>query len=702
MMHKSLHHPTMLTVDEEAPPFLEGPAISTLVKWDPSPEGQSPPLLPSMTSRFKITAIAILASLRFRRMILLKVHLVRGTPISRWRACSYAIVSITRLRTTLPQSQARRRKAVNHLLSMQRYPSRHVSHMLNVLKTYGHAVVFSHRLNSKLHERHLQCSPLNTALETISQMLCFKLDQALNAGKCKVLLHLSSSIASHLNIMRFVLDNFKNPLEMGAYKELSACYYTLKDLCRLLLACKQFIQDCTGFLPSHKVFAKLENIHTVKFILLDLFKCYQLLVVKFEGFVSSICDPLVQEFAWDCKPPSLPGSCMGHYLYLQAEQDLCHVLTRLEKDPKSYWSTFMSSWKNVLNAAEDMALRGLLLARLSYPSVENEEVEFLKKGLCVDKKYIRHVRFLGSGSYGTVDEVLCFGEKYAMKTIKGIRTIEDANEAVIQARLHHPNIVNLMWYTLDFESPDTLSLLMDLMTCSLEDFIEQQIHKTRGKLFNYPLVPLHIMMQIAKAMVYLHSQDIMHRDLKAANVLVDATSYVDAFNEGYVNVKVADFGLSKVKRMGSQNTMNTRKVGTKYWRAPEVFWEEPAFRTDDLMLLSSTEAAGSSSNHSPNYSFSADVYSFAMTCYEIITGKKPFADLLENGMTERVLKERIVKLNERPGLPHDLHPGLKDLIEQCWDGTPENRPTFEAICQRLDEIKDEFVFGSHPQSGKKL
>ncbi|KAI5081003.1 hypothetical protein GOP47_0004186 [Adiantum capillus-veneris] len=505
---------------------------------------------------FKVAVLAAIACHRFHRTLWLSRRLLRGTPVSRLRSCVLVIVSLERLRSTLPLHRARRTK---YLLSMQRYSSSHH----NAFRSYGCAIVFCLKLVHKLHERHTQCDPLQIAIDTISEALNFKLEQGINSGKCKVLLEVFSSISSLLVIMRFVLDNLKHPLDMGAYKGLSACYYSLKELCRMLKMCKQYIQDCSGSVPSRQVFAKLENVHTIKFLLLDLYKQYQLLVLKFDGFANSICDTVAKEFAWDCSPPCLPGSFMGHYLQLQAEKDLSEVLAKLKRHPKSLWSILMGSWRNILNPAEDIVLGKLLLERLKYPITEYGDVEYLKGGMFVDKKHIKLVRFLGSGTYGKVEEVLCFGEKYAMKTIKGLRAVEDANEAVIQARLHHPNIVKLMWYTRNFDSQNSLSLLMDLMVTSLEDYIEQQAYSsTRSRLFHFPLVSLNIMMQIAKAMRYLHSQG---------------------------------------EACGKPNS--TAFVEGGYW------------------LLEGTR----------------DVYSFAMTCYEIITGRKPFSGFLEDGMKHKLL-----------------------------------------------------------------
>lgn len=198
MMPKSFHLPTIARAGSSRP----ASSNSIAIKWDPSPEEYEPPPLPSTASRFKISALTIVAALRFRRMRLMKVRLLRGTPLSRLRSCVYVLISITRLRTTLPLRRARRRQ---YLLSLQRHPVLHSKYMLHAFRSYGRAIVFCHRVVQKLHEKHVQCFPLETALVTISEALNSKLDQAINAGKCKVLLEVfSSSILSHLVIMRVV------------------------------------------------------------------------------------------------------------------------------------------------------------------------------------------------------------------------------------------------------------------------------------------------------------------------------------------------------------------------------------------------------------------------------------------------------------------------------------------------------------------
>jgi serine/threonine protein kinase len=81
---------------------------------------------------------------------------------------------------------------------------------------------------------------------------------------------------------------------------------------------------------------------------------------------------------------------------------------------------------------------------------------------------------------------------------------------------------------------------------------------------------------------------------------------------------------------------------------------------------------------------SADVYSFAMTCYEVLTGKEPFADELQNFQNRASVVSSIVSGDHlRPVLPGDLSPTLAKLIHSCWHDDPQQRPTFTEICSLL-------------------
>ena len=82
---------------------------------------------------------------------------------------------------------------------------------------------------------------------------------------------------------------------------------------------------------------------------------------------------------------------------------------------------------------------------------------------------------------------------------------------------------------------------------------------------------MDIILQMAKGMSYLHEKKIAHRDLKPANVLVHKIMVDELHKDNYVNVKLADFGLSKMDAHSNISETLSQGVGTRLYKAPELF-----------------------------------------------------------------------------------------------------------------------------------
>jgi serine/threonine protein kinase len=76
-----------------------------------------------------------------------------------------------------------------------------------------------------------------------------------------------------------------------------------------------------------------------------------------------------------------------------------------------------------------------------------------------------------------------------------------------------------------------------------------------------------MMLQIGQGMLYLHENRVVHRDLKAQNILVKSRKDGDTT---YLYAKVADFGLSKTKEKSSSYSNLTSNIGTTRWMAPKL------------------------------------------------------------------------------------------------------------------------------------
>jgi hypothetical protein len=129
--------------------------------------------------------------------------------------------------------------------------------------------------------------------------------------------------------------------------------------------------------------------------------------------------------------------------------------------------------------------------------------------------------------------------------------------------------------------------------------------------------------------------------LKSLNVLLDAEC----------RIRICDFGFSRY----STDVPMTQNLGTAHWMAPELLCE------------------------CPTYTSKVDVYAYGIVLWELATGMPPYIGQKGKAVTVRVKEEDI-----RPVLPPDLNPATRDLITQCWDRDPDNRPTFDDIVSRWE------------------
>ena len=150
---------------------------------------------------------------------------------------------------------------------------------------------------------------------------------------------------------------------------------------------------------------------------------------------------------------------------------------------------------------------------------------------------------------------------------------------------------------------------------------------------------------IARGMQFLHSCQIVHRDLKSLNVLLDKNN----------RIRICDFGFS---RHATEESLMTQNIGTPHWMAPEV-------------LATDT-----------NYSSKVDVYAFGIVLWELATSHTPY-----KGMDAQQIIAQVLHNDLRPTMPSDINPGMRDLITQCWDRNPDIRPTFDEIVRRIQSTE---------------
>jgi serine/threonine protein kinase len=195
------------------------------------------------------------------------------------------------------------------------------------------------------------------------------------------------------------------------------------------------------------------------------------------------------------------------------------------------------------------------------------------------------------------------------------------------------------------------AFLMEKDHYDLRNLIERQMGSISGN--NYGLFPKEeaelIMYDVALGVNWLHSRGIIHRHLKASNVLVRELHNGWPKWHGFV----ADYECS------------VGVVGTRFFRAPKI-------------LQACKD--GTASWKSEVFSTTADAYSFGMTCYEILTGKLPFEDYPFSVST---LIDLVINQHLRPEVPKYVENWACELLRMCWQCDPIARPSFGEILDLL-------------------
>ncbi|XP_022136159.1 serine/threonine-protein kinase STY46 isoform X2 [Momordica charantia] len=277
---------------------------------------------------------------------------------------------------------------------------------------------------------------------------------------------------------------------------------------------------------------------------------------------------------------------------------------------------------------------------------EPDRVEIPTDGTDVWEINPRHLKFehkVASGSYGDLYKGTYCSQEVAIKVLKPERVNSDmqsefAQEVYIMRKVRHKNVVQFIGAC---TKPPSLCIVTEFMSGgSVYDYL----HKQKGT-FRLPSL-LKVAIDVSKGMNYLHQNNIIHRDLKAANLLMDENEVV----------KVADFGVARVK---SQSGVMTAETGTYRWMAPEVIEHKP-------------------------YDHKADVFSFGIVLWELLTGKLPYEFL-----TPLQAAVGVVQKGLRPTIPKHTNPKLAELLERCWQQDPSSRPDFSEIIEILLQIAKE-------------
>ena len=188
---------------------------------------------------------------------------------------------------------------------------------------------------------------------------------------------------------------------------------------------------------------------------------------------------------------------------------------------------------------------------------------------------------------------------------------------------------NTLWLILEYCPPGSI---IDLMLSMNRAYSEQEIST--------------IMKNVLKGLIFIHSKNLIHRDIKAANIFLTEDGFA----------KLGDFGVGV--KLGTGVLFRNSKKGSPYWMSPQVV-------------------------NKLDYDMKTDIWSLGITCSEMCNGEPPFAELNPQNVMEKIGNQppnvdEIIKKEEHTE-------EFYDFVKKCLEIDPEKRPSAKEL------IKHEFI-----------
>lgn len=265
------------------------------------------------------------------------------------------------------------------------------------------------------------------------------------------------------------------------------------------------------------------------------------------------------------------------------------------------------------------------------------------RGFPTDPKEYKLYEEVGEGVSATVYRALCvpLNTFVAIKVLDLEKCSSDLDgirrEVQTMSLIDHPNLLRACC---SFANDHQLWVVMPFMAAG------SALHIIKT---NFPdgfdeAVIATLLWEVLKALVYLHSQGHIHRDVKAGNILIDTNGAV----------KLGDFGVSACMfDTGNRQRARNTFVGTPCWMAPEVMQQLHG------------------------YDYKADIWSFGITALELAHGHAPFSKYPPMKVLLMTLQ------NAPPGLDYErdkrFSKSFKDLVATCLVKDPQKRPSSEKL-----------------------
>ncbi|XP_075240731.1 proto-oncogene tyrosine-protein kinase LCK-like isoform X2 [Convolutriloba macropyga] len=260
----------------------------------------------------------------------------------------------------------------------------------------------------------------------------------------------------------------------------------------------------------------------------------------------------------------------------------------------------------------------------------------------ISPELLQWVEKLGKGNFGEVWKCKMKCRDVAVKTLTSENAVsrqEFLREAENMNKYRHPNLVEFVCVSYN-ERDNKLYLVSELMNGGdLHAYLSKRRRNNVRFHINYML---KIALQILDGMIYLEAHNVVHRDLRAQNVLVG--------NEE--TFKISDFGL-----LIDQEHKDVHSKFPIRWTAPEAIRDSTKFSTK------------------------SDVWSFGILMIEIVSmGVNPYPDMHNHKDVQRFVTQGHVH-----PMPDECPVSLYDVITLCWRLEPEKRPNFEGLKHTLED-----------------